>query len=271
MLIALVVCYAAVMMWFASTGLGQPRALNAASAASDGASVTIDLNDVQPINGQLNVTVDLLPGDQLLDAATASLTGDTTIVVKAGATPARQSWPRGTTPTHFPATFDLTGDVTHWPFDHYQTGPITVELFAANSTVPLDLPVRFVDRLRGWQVIAAGPAGTTGRDAPRELTVHRSPATAAFAATMVIVLVLFGVLAVFVASQVLRRRRRFQPAFMSWYAGMVFASISLRNALPDAPPIGWWIDVAVVLWVVLALAASMAVLVFCWWRDGDGV
>jgi hypothetical protein len=47
---------------------------------------------------------------------------------------------------------------------------------------------------------------------------------------------------------------------------MLFAVIPLRNALPDAPPFGAWVDVTVVLWVIVALVASMGIYVSCWWR-----
>jgi hypothetical protein len=29
---------------------------------------------------------------------------------------------------------------------------------------------------------------------------------------------------------------------------------------------GWWVDVAVVVWVILILALSMLLYIFCWWR-----
>ena len=62
----------------------------------------------------------------------------------------------------------------------------------------------------------------------------------------------------FVALQTLRNKRRFQPPMTTWYAAMLFAIVPLRNALPDAPPIGSWIDVTVTLWVVAASVALPA-------------
>ena len=47
---------------------------------------------------------------------------------------------------------------------------------------------------------------------------------------------------------------------------MLFAVVPLRNALPGSPPFGAWIDITVVLWVILALVASMVIYVACWWR-----
>ena len=40
----------------------------------------------------------------------------------------------------------------------------------------------------------------------------------------------------------------------------------LRNALPDSPPFGSWIDVTIVLWVIVVLVISMLIYISCWWR-----
>ncbi|WP_353620037.1 DUF4436 family protein [Mycolicibacterium sp. ELW1] len=75
-----------------------------------------------------------------------------------------------------------------------------------------------------------------------------------------------AVLAVTVSVQTLRDRRKFQPPMTTWFAAMLFAVVPLRNALPDAPTIGNWIDVTVILWVIVALVTSMALYIVCWWR-----
>jgi hypothetical protein len=40
---------------------------------------------------------------------------------------------------------------------------------------------------------------------------------------------------------------------------MLFAVVPSRNALPDSPPIGWWIDVTVVLSVIDVLGIPLAI------------
>ncbi|WP_139222242.1 DUF4436 family protein, partial [Mycobacterium ulcerans] len=80
------------------------------------------------------------------------------------------------------------------------------------------------------------------------------------------VLVTIAGLALFVAVQTARDRRPFQPPMITWYAAMLFAVVPLRNALPNAPPFGAWIDVRVVVWVIVVLVISMAIYISCWWR-----
>ncbi|MGE0783630.1 MAG: DUF4436 family protein [Mycolicibacterium sp.] len=47
------------------------------------------------------------------------------------------------------------------------------------------------------------------------------------------------------------------------------AAVPLRNILPGAPPPGAWIDIALVMWVVVALVAAMVTYVVAWFRQVD--
>jgi cytochrome b subunit of formate dehydrogenase len=96
--------------------------------------------------------------------------------------------------------------------------------------------------------------------------LRRSPRTAAFAVVILGVLITLAGLALFVAVQTPRNRRRFQPPMTACYTAMLFAVMPLRGALPDSPPFGSWIDVTVVLWVIVVLVISMTLYIVCWWR-----
>lgn len=122
----------------------------------------------------------------------------------------------------------------------------------------------FVDRLPGWNVDISG-VGDANVPAPYRVGLHRSPSSVAFGTVIVGVLIALAGVGLFVVVQTARGRRQFQPPMTTWYAAMLFAVIPLRNALPDAPPIGFWIDVTVVLWVVVALVTSMVLYILCWW------
>jgi hypothetical protein len=68
---------------------------------------------------------------------------------------------------------------------------------------------------------------------------------------------------------VITRRKQFQMPFATWYAAMLFAIVPLRNILPGAPPPGAWIDMALVLWVIVALVAAMVMVVISWFKQVD--
>ncbi|MEZ0352443.1 DUF4436 domain-containing protein [Mycobacterium sp. pR1184] len=245
--------------------MGQPRPLTEGEPAADGTTVVMDLKEVHAIDGELIANLTVSPGSGLLDPMSHDLSQDLTVVVTSATTPTKRTWSKGMLPGVFPVPLTLTGDVTSWPFDDYHSGTITVELFRGNAPVPQRASVTFVDRLRGWHVDVGG-ASKAGDLALYRVAVQRSPTTAAFAAAILGIDVLLASTGVFVVVQTARDRLPVQPGMTTWYGAMLFSVVMLRSTLPDAPPIGWWVDVAVVLWVIVVLAVSMVLYVYCWWR-----
>jgi len=100
-----------------------------------------------------------------------------------------------------------------------------------------------------------------------KVTLKRALGPLTFDLGICLVLITLPSLAVFVAIQVATRRRQFHPPFTTWFAAMLFAIVPLRNILPGAPPPGAWIDQALVLWVLIALVASMVIYIVAWYRQ----
>lgn len=260
----LISAYLATIALYAGTGLGRPHGLVEGQATPDGTTVTMDIEELQSVKGVLTANLTVDPGATLLDPETSGLTEELTVVVTSVVAPTKRTWSKGTVPGVFPVPLTITGDPSNWPFDRYASGPITVELI--HSGVRERAWVTFVDRIPGWTVgIEAGSIGD--QPAPYRVDLRRSPSTAAFATVIVGVLIVIAGVALFVAVQTARGRRRFQPPMTTWYAALLFSVVPLRNALPDSPPIGFWIDVTVVLWVIVVLVLSMMLYVYCWWRD----
>lgn len=261
----IVALYLTTIALYARTGLGHPSQISEPIPTADGTTVTIDLNEVHSVKGDMVANVTVVPGPALLDPQTHSLTEDLSVAVQSAVTPTRRTWTKGMVPDVFPVALILSGDPGSYPFDHYRSGPITVELYRGASHVPIRVTPAFFDRVPGWMFHI--PAGSNDA-APGVYRVkaQRSPSTAAFAAVLVGALVTIAVLGAVVAVQTARNRRKFQPPMTTWFAAMLFAVVPLRNALPDAPPIGTWIDVSVVLWVIVTLVASMSLYITCWWR-----
>lgn len=265
LVVLFVATYALTVGLYSRSGCGCPRQVTDARPAADGTTVTIDLQELQSAKGGLNGNVTVSPGPELLDPLTGGLRDDLTVAVHSAVTPTRRTWSKGMVPGVIPVPLTITGDQSDYPFDHYHTGPITVDLFRGASQVPQRASVAFVDRLPGWKVdIPTG--GTTDLPAPYRIELHRSLSTAAFAAVIVAMLIALAGIGLVVAVQTLRDRRKFQPPMTTWYAAMLFAVMPLRNALPDAPPIGSWIDVTITLWVIVALVNAMLIYIVCWWR-----
>jgi Domain of unknown function (DUF4436) len=213
----------------------------------------------------LRANLTVTPGSALLDPLTHNLKEDLSVVVTSVVTAGKRTWSKGTLPDVFPVSLTLAGDVADWPFDSYHSGPITVDLLSGAVQVPERATVTLVDRLLGWKVdVTRVNEGVV--PAPYRVELHRSPSTAAFGVVILGVLIALAGLGLFVAVQTVHDRRKFQPPMTTWYAAMLFAVMPLRNALPDSPPFGSWIDVTIVLWVVVVLVISMTLYITCWWR-----
>jgi hypothetical protein len=259
-----VVAYGTTIALYARSGCGCPKQLTDPPPAADGTKVTVDVEDFQSVKIALNANVTVAPGPELLDAQNG-LTEDFSIAVHSATMPTKRTWTKGMVVGVFPVPLTIAGDSSDWPFDEYHSGPVTVDVFHGSSPTPIRVPVTFVDRVPGWKVSVV-ESSNSGNAGPYRVELRRSPSTAAFGAVVVGVLIALAGVGLFVAVQTARDRRKFQPPMTTWYAAMLFAVIPLRNAVPDAPPIGSWIDVTITLWVVVVLVMSMLLYVLCWWR-----
>ncbi|BBY77694.1 DUF4436 domain-containing protein [Mycolicibacterium parafortuitum] len=171
------------------------------------------------------------------------------------------------------STVELTavGDPDHWPLDTYVSNTIGVEVFFGDEANKRSVPAVLVvaGAINGWEVdsnikVLEAPWGPI-----QSVSFHLDRTRGAHAVDFGILLVLMVLpgTALFVAIEMLLNRRKFLPPFITWYAAMLFAVVPLRNILPGAPPTGAWIDVAVILWVLLALSAAMVVFLVAWWRQ----
>ena len=228
----------------------------------DRTTATLTVEDIQSNYSVLNANLTISPGAALLDPQTQHLNQDVSIRVRSVATPVRRSWTKGMLPGVFPVPLTVAGDIERWPFDDYRSGPIEVELIRGAGGVPEQVPVTFVDHFPGWHLEVTKP----GELGPYHLEVERSLSAAAFGVAILAVLVAIAGVALFVAIQTVRDRRKFQPPMTTWYAAMLFAVVPLRNALPGSPPFGGWIDIALVMWVLVVLVISMLLYIACWWR-----
>jgi Domain of unknown function (DUF4436) len=233
---------------------------------SDGTAVTLNVvgvsNDYRELVGDLIIQ----PGPSLLDSANDGLNQDLTVAVTSATKPVRRTYSKGMLPGIFPVPLTLARDAESWPFDSYDTGPITVELFTGPAQVPERVNVTFVDGLTGWKVHVAR-VNNANRLAPYELQLQRSASTMLFAIVILGIFVAIAALGLFVAVQTIRDPRRFHAAMTTWYAAMLFAVVPLRNALPGSPAFGSWIDLTIVLWVLVALVVSMLLYIAAWWRS----
>ncbi len=161
-----------------------------------------------------------------------------------------------------------SGYIRDWPFDRYRNILLVTDASGAgNESLPVT--VSFAGAAQGWHV-SADPLDP---DAPADskglvysIEFRRSLGVVLFGIAILLVLISLPFLALWVVTNVYRGKRRFEPAFLSWIAALLFAVITIRNFLPGAPPAGSWVDVAVVIWVMIALTTALFFGVGSWWR-----
>lgn len=263
--VLLIGAYIGSIALYVDSGMGHPHVVVQGTQAGDGTMLTNDVEEIQSHNSVLIANITVQPGPGLLDPRTHTLKDDLHIFAASTATSSRQTWPKGTLPTVFRVSLVLTGEVADWPLDEYHSGPVVAQLSSGPENTPVPATVTLVDRLLGWKVdvTRVNDADPTG---PFRVDLSRTSSTVVFGVAILCVLIGLAGLGAFVAVQTSRDRRKFQPPMTTWYAAMLFAVMPLRNALPDAPPFGSWIDITIVVWVIVVLGISMGLYISCWWR-----
>jgi len=263
--VAFIAAYVASIVLYVDSGMGHPHQIAESPSSGDGTTVTVDIEEIESDNSVLVANLSISPALALLDPRSHDLKEDLSVVLTSAVTAGKRTWAKGTLPDVFRVSLTLVGDVAEWPFDRYRSGPITIDLFSGATRVLQHPTVTLVDRLLGWNIDVARVSTPNALAADR-VDLYRSSSTVAFGVVILAVLIALAGLGLFVAVQTVRDRRKFQPPMTTWYAAMLFAVMPLRNALPDSPPFGCWIDVTIVLWVIVVLVISMTLYISCWWR-----
>ena len=259
-----IAAYVASLLIYVNSGMGHPHSVNEPQLGADATMVTIDLEDIRSNNSVLSTNISVVPEPALLDPVTHKLNEDLTVEVTSVVTPSKRTWAKGSLPDVWPVSLILSGEVADWPFDEYRSKPVTIEVERGANETPVPASVVFVDRLLGWTVKPVDPSGAAS--GPYQVDLSRTTSTVSFGVVIVVVYLALAGLGLFVAVQTRRNKRKFQPPMTTWYAAMLFAIMPLRQALPDSPPFGSWIDVSVVLWVIVVLVVSMMLYISSWWR-----
>lgn len=238
---------------------------------TDETVVVLHLQDLDTKEQRLGVKVLFKPDATILNQNLHRLTADTAVRFPSQEDLGELQYPKDKAPEPFDATMDARGDPLHWPFDTYSTDPIRVQWLAgAGDSLHYENARVEVDGVVDGFAISLERVGDGGPDdPPDEVIIKLSRATGPlfFDIGICLVLITLPALALFVAIQMVTRRRPFLPPFGTWYAAMLFAVVPLRNFLPGSPPTGAWIDQGLVIWVLLGLASAMVIYIVAWYRD----
>ena len=237
--------------------------------------VLVNLIALHTVDNRLDVEVAVAPEDDLMDTRLDVVDTDIAVRLYPPNQQGDLQYPQGKPTTAvFKTTIDANGHPDRWPFESYNTDEISADVLIGDGDDRMYLPARVevTGSLDGWD-ISSRRSGEATQSAPDgdnvTLTLTRAQGPLFFDLGICLVLISLPVMALYVAIQMVRGKKKFVPPFSTWYAAMLFAIVPLRNILPGAPPPGAWIDQALVLWVLIALVVAMAMYIYAWHRYPD--
>lgn len=241
-------------------------------SASGEPVIILRLRQIDPSQNRLTVDILVHPGPQLEAGGPESM-DDLTIRLSSWTNAGELIYVHSDATGNDTATLLAVGDPDDWPFDTYTTDTIGVQAFIGKGPAQRPFPARVVvaGQINGWDV-HSDVATIASPPAPEQtvrFTVERTRGALAFDIGILLVLLAMPATALFVAIETVLGRRKFHPPLTTWFAAMLFAVVPLRNLLPGAPPAGAWIDLAVVLWVLIAVAVAMVIYIVAWWRQSE--
>lgn len=228
--------------------------------------VYVDIGSVDGANYSLGARVSVYPAPDLLDINGFPVE-DLVIDVSPTASNDLVRYEAGAPFGPTAVSLYSDGDIRSWPFDRYRVDSAVVRVFAEKDGVPSPIPADVVvtDSAGGWNIESGGTDHAAGETF--EISVTRNTVSKVYDLAICAVLLALPSCALFVAVSTVRGRKKFQPPMVTWFAVMLFAVLPIRNLLPGAPPIGSWVDYALILWVVLGLVTAMVLYVRAWWRE----
>jgi len=252
--------------------------LDLSQGGGDATIVQLRLEELKTVANRLTVNVLVYPGISAYDNRFDVLGTDVAVRLYPTSELGDLHYPKGKAPAQLSTTVEAHGDPGNWPFDSYQTVPISADAFVGTGDNLKKVPARVevTGELDGWDISvnrvhdpAALPTSRGSDNGNVVITLRRAKGPLIFDLGICLVLISLPTLALLVAIPMALGRRKFLPPFATWYAANLFAIVPLRNILPGAPPPGSWIDQAIVQWVLIALVTAMSLYIFAWIRQGD--
>jgi hypothetical protein len=252
--------------------------LDLSQGGGDATIVQLRLEELKTVANRLTVNVLVYPGVALYDNRYDVLNTDVAVRLYPTSDLGDLKYPKGKAPAQLSTTIEAHGDPGNWPFDSYDTEPISADAFVGVGDTLKKVPARVdvTGSLDGWDISvnrvkdpAALPTSRGSDNGNVVITFRRAKGPLIFDLGICLVLIALPTLALLVAIPMALGRRKFLPPFATWYAANLFAIVPLRNILPGAPPPGSWIDQAIVQWVLIALVTAMSLYIFAWVRQGD--
>ena len=175
------------------------------------------------------------------------------------------------------ASVDVALDGWNYPFDEYNTELLISAVVlkpdpGGEASVAKDLMVRSAasGRVSGWNTTVVLPTEVSANQQV-VVEVAREFSTKLFAISILALIVILAAMVLWIALLVATNRRPMDAILLTWATGVLFAMPILRNALPNAPPIGVAIDIYVFFWALLGALVAAVLLAVLWARHRKAI
>jgi hypothetical protein len=242
--------------------------------ASDDTVVLVRLEELKTVANRLSVKVLVYPQSAMWDQRLDVLKSDTAVRMDPPNDLGDLQYPAGKSPAQVATTIEAHGNPSNWPFDTYTTDTLSADVLVGSGDDRKYVPARVevTGALEGWDVTVKR-VGEASQESDRAdnviITLQRAKGPLIFDLGVCLVLFALPALALTIAIVMLTGKRKFVPPFVTWFAAVLFAVVPIRNFLPGSPPVGAWIDQALVLWVLIGLVVAMILYFVTWYRRTD--
>ena len=168
----------------------------------------------------------------------------------------------------------LYGAVMRYPFDHHE-GALVVSfatpLIASSPTPaggvshePIPVVLHYAETLTGYRISASQVTPPEPGTVELDIRLARSNSVLIFALFIMGLQWLLAFAALLALWTWLVRGNKIEVTMFGWMAGLLFALIPLRNAMPGIPPVGTLSDFLSFFWIEAIIAICMFVAVGTW-------
>jgi hypothetical protein len=175
-------------------------------------------------------------------------------------------FPKGEQMSPIDVTFNVVGDVVHYPFDHY-TSDFTVAVTRGDPTLeaaPVPSFVQIGSYIGGWQV--AVRRTSNGLNSIHDFAINITRASSAKTYTIFIMVLMWALALAGVAMtlMLILLHRPIDSGPLTYLAALLFAFPLIRDTLPGEPGLGTLIDYVSYFWAEAIVAIALLALLITW-------
>jgi hypothetical protein len=241
-------------------------------AGDSGVVVTVEPVSVDAQHYQASVHLTFSSSDPDLVDDSQRLKVNVRVLIQTGTGSEEVHFPVGDVLGQRDVLMGIDGEAAQYPFDDHNglVGFIT-DTYTKNadgsftSTDLVFTSIKAFGGVNGWNSEIVGSVHPGSSEADFAFT--RSFSNQVFALLLLVLAVLLAISALAAGLLTISNSRRTEVSLLSWTAALLFALPTLRNFMPNGPPVGASIDIYIYLWVIVGAIVGALLCVLAWVRQ----